>query len=85
MTERRPGRGRSGRRPQLLAEYDRQCAVSNEIIAAHALDVVGTHPDFGVSAASLRWIVFHITEATARHAGHTDAIRELADGKKGHY
>lgn len=40
--------------PQLLAEYDRQCAVSNEIIAAHALDDVGSHPDFGISAANLR-------------------------------
>ncbi|MEU6328661.1 DUF664 domain-containing protein [Streptomyces sp. NPDC047049] len=22
---------------------------------------------------------------TARHAGHMDALRELADGRKGHY
>lgn len=70
---------------QLLAEYDRQCAVSNEIIAAHALDDVGSHPDFGISAANLRWVVFHMIEETARHAGHMDAIRELVDGTKGHY
>ncbi|MEU8995499.1 DinB family protein [Streptomyces caniferus] len=70
---------------QLLAEYDRQCAVSDEIIAAHSLDDVGKHPDFPVSAASLRWIMFHMIEETARHAGHMDAIRELVDGEKGYY
>ncbi|MFG2827477.1 DinB family protein [Streptomyces sp. NPDC048434] len=71
--------------PQLLADYARQCAVSNEIIAAHALDDVGKHPDFRVAAASLRWIMFHMIEETARHAGHMDAVRELLDGEKGYY
>jgi hypothetical protein len=70
---------------QLLEEYDRQCAVSNEIIAAHPLDGVGRHPDFKVSAANLRWILLHMLEETARHAGHADAIRELLDGRKGYY
>lgn len=70
---------------QLLAEYDRSCEVSNEIIAAHALDEVGKHPDFGASAASLRWMLLHMIEETARHAGHMDAIRELVDGEKGYY
>jgi hypothetical protein len=70
---------------QLLEGYDRQCAVSNEIIAAHSLDDVGQHPDFRASAASLRWILLHMIEETARHAGHMDAIRELLDGTKGYY
>jgi hypothetical protein len=70
---------------QLLEEYDRQCAVSNDIIAAHSLDDVGRHPDFGSAAASLRWILIHMVEETARHAGHLDAIRELLDGEKGYY
>jgi uncharacterized damage-inducible protein DinB len=71
---------------QLLDEYERQCAVSNEIIAAApSLDDVGRHPDFGVSAATLRWILLHMIEETARHAGHADAVRELLDGEKGYY
>jgi uncharacterized damage-inducible protein DinB len=70
---------------QLLAEYDRQCAISNEIIAAHSLDDVGRHPDFRSAAASLRWMLIHMIEETARHAGHLDAIRELLDGTKGYY
>ncbi|MFE0376520.1 DinB family protein [Streptomyces inhibens] len=70
---------------QLLDEYDRQCAVSNEIIAAHSLDDVGRHPDFRGAAANLRWMLFHMIEETARHAGHMDAIRELVDGERGYY
>jgi uncharacterized damage-inducible protein DinB len=70
---------------QLIEEYDRQCAVSNEIIAAHSLDDAGRHPDFPSSAASLRWLLFHMIEETARHAGHVDLIRELLDGEKGYY
>jgi hypothetical protein len=70
---------------QLLEEYERQCAVSNEIIAAHSLDDVGRHPDYRSAAASLRWMLIHMIEETARHAGHVDAIRELLDGDKGYY
>jgi hypothetical protein len=70
---------------QLLDEYARQCAVSDEIVAAHSLDDVGRHPDFGSAAASLRWMLLHMVEETARHLGHVDAIRELLDGEKGYY
>jgi uncharacterized damage-inducible protein DinB len=70
---------------ELLDAYERQCAVSNEIIAAHSLDDVGRHPDFGAAAATLRWMVIHMVEETARHAGHLDAIRELLDGETGYY
>ncbi len=68
----------------LLDEYDRQCAVSNEIVASHSLDDVGQHPDFGAGAANLRWMLIHMVEETARHVGHIDAIRELLDGEKGY-
>ena len=70
---------------QLLGEYARQCATSNEIVAAHPLDEAGVHPDFRDVPASLRWIMLHMIEETARHAGHMDAIRELLDGSKGYY
>jgi hypothetical protein len=33
----------------------------------------------------LRWILLHMIEETARHAGHMDAMRELLDGTKGYY
>jgi hypothetical protein len=31
----------------------------------------------------LRWVLIHLVEETARHAGHADATRELLDGKTG--
>ena len=70
---------------QLLEEYERQCEVSNDIVAAHSLEDVGKHPDFRAAAANVRWIMLHMIEETARHAGHADAIRELLDGEKGYY
>ncbi|MFJ8074561.1 DinB family protein [Streptomyces sp. NPDC096176] len=70
---------------QLLDEYVKQCAISNEIVAAHPLDQTGRHPDFRSASASLRWMLIHMVEETARHAGHMDAIRELLDGEKGYY
>jgi hypothetical protein len=32
---------------------------------------------------SLRWILLHMIEETARHAGHADLIRERIDGATG--
>ncbi len=32
---------------------------------------------------TLRWALAHVTEETARHAGHADILRELIDGATG--
>lgn len=32
---------------------------------------------------SLAWVLFHLLESFARHAGHLDVVRELADGTTG--
>jgi uncharacterized damage-inducible protein DinB len=32
---------------------------------------------------SLAWILFHVLQEYARHAGHLDIVRELADGSTG--
>jgi hypothetical protein len=29
---------------------------------------------------SVRWVLLHLVEETARHAGHADIIRETVDG-----
>lgn len=67
---------------KLLDEFDAQWTRSNEIVAAHALDDVSRHHEF---KPSLRWIVIHMVEETARHVGHLDAMRELLDGETGYY
>jgi uncharacterized damage-inducible protein DinB len=33
--------------------------------------------------ADLRWVLLHLVNETARHAGHADATRELLDGTTG--
>jgi uncharacterized damage-inducible protein DinB len=70
---------------QLLDDFEAQCAKSNEIVAAHSLDDTGKHPDFSAAQATLRWMLLHMLEETARHIGHLDTIRELLDGEKGYY
>ncbi len=37
----------------------------------------------GVEGYSVRWVLHHILEETARHAGHADITRELIDGAVG--
>jgi hypothetical protein len=32
---------------------------------------------------NLRWVLMHLLEETARHAGHADILRELIDGETG--
>ena len=32
---------------------------------------------------SMRWVLIHMVEETARHAGHADIVRELLDGMTG--
>lgn len=70
---------------RLLDEYEQQCAVSNELIAARSLDDTGKNRDFPVGQATVRWMVMHMIEETARHVGHLDIIRELLDGEIGYY
>jgi hypothetical protein len=36
-----------------------------------------------VEAWSVRWVLLHLIEETARHAGHADILRELTDGSTG--
>ena len=69
---------------QLLAEYRTACARHRDLVASLDLDT----PSRGALAwraepVTLRWILFHLTEETARHNGHLDILRELADGTRG--
>jgi len=37
----------------------------------------------GTHGLTLRWVLAHMSEETARHAGHADIVRELIDGVTG--
>jgi uncharacterized damage-inducible protein DinB len=74
----------------VLATYD-EAAKNTEA-------VIGSIPDLGtavpkpqgvpwfpqdVTAWSVRWVLLHLIQETARHAGHADIIRESIDGATG--
>jgi uncharacterized damage-inducible protein DinB len=65
----------------LIARYDEQCALSRQIASTKELDDVVPHPVLG--EVSMRWILVHMIEETARHAGHADILREQIDGSTG--
>jgi Protein of unknown function (DUF664) len=67
---------------RLLAEYDAQCAISREIAASLDLDVESiVARERG--KPTLRWVLHHMVEETARHNGHLDLLREMLDGTVG--
>ena len=65
----------------ILAYYERACAAADQVIDEVGLEEVGTA--WGGTVVSLRWILIHMIEDTARHAGHMDILRELIDGATG--
>ncbi|MFJ9798297.1 DinB family protein [Streptomyces sp. NPDC101145] len=69
--------------PRLIAEYREQSDRLREVIAGHDLDATARRPVRDGVHVSLRWILLHLIEETARHNGHLDAIRELTDGTTG--
>ena len=64
-----------------VALYRQACERSREVVAAAALDDTFTSPRG--REVSLRWVLLHLVEETARHLGHLDVLRELADGSTG--
>jgi uncharacterized damage-inducible protein DinB len=65
----------------LIADYEAECVTSREITARLDLTDTGTFHDG--KDVNLRWVLLHMIEETARHAGHLDLIRELLDGSTG--
>lgn len=66
-----------------IAGYRAVWRLSDAIIAGSDLDAEISDPDGGPIPVNLRWIVAHLLEEVARHAGHADILRELIDGDTG--
>ncbi len=66
---------------ETLDYYRRARAAADRVIDELNLDDVGT-AWFG-EPVSMRWVLIHMLEETARHAGHMDILRELIDGATG--
>ena len=64
------------------AGYRAASARADAIIAAASLEDPCLRVP-GEQSLPLRWVVAHLLEETARHAGHADILRELIDGSTG--
>ncbi|WP_329455485.1 mycothiol transferase [Streptomyces sp. NBC_01497] len=58
-----------------------QVAQSRRIATTRSLDAPCAWPP--AEDRTLRWVLLHMIEETARHAGHADIIRETLDGTRG--
>jgi hypothetical protein len=59
--------------------YKEVIADSKTIIGAKGLDLDAPAP----GGVNKRWVLLHMIEETARHAGHADILREAIDGVTG--
>ncbi|GAA1093586.1 MULTISPECIES: DinB family protein [Kitasatospora] len=66
--------------PHWLAYYQEQVATARGIVAATDLDAPCAWPK--LAHRNLRWVLLHMIEEVARHAGHADIIRETLDGTR---
>ena len=64
-----------------LAVYREHIETSNAIAASMDLDAPCARTD--LIECNLRYVLLHMIEETARHAGHADIIRETLDGSRG--
>jgi uncharacterized damage-inducible protein DinB len=65
----------------IAAFYGRARVAADRVIDELTVEDVGT-AWFG-DTVSMRWVLIHMIEETARHAGHMDIVRELIDGMTG--
>ena len=71
---------------EVKALFLAECAASRRIVAAAGLqDLPAPGSAFNLAEPhpALIWILFHVLQEYARHAGQLDVVRELADGTVG--
>ncbi len=69
---------------QLRSRYREACERSSQVSSnAAGLDQLSVRVLRDGRQFSLRWLLLHLVEETARHAGHADFLREAIDGTVG--
>jgi hypothetical protein len=66
-----------------VAAYQDTWDVVADVVGAASLDEPCRDLADGRPSVDLRWVLAHLLEETARHAGHADIIREQLDGHAG--
>jgi uncharacterized damage-inducible protein DinB len=68
----------------LRRRYREACDRARRVAAeADSLDSVSVKARPNGRPFTLRWVLLHLIEETARHAGHADLLREAIDGTTG--
>ena len=67
----------------VLALYAANAERSRVVLNTASLDDLARGGDAAALGLSVRWIVLHMIDETARHVGHADVIREAIDGSTG--
>jgi uncharacterized damage-inducible protein DinB len=67
----------------VVAFFKRARAAANVVI--DELDVEATGIAWFGETVTMRWVLIHMIEEVARHAGHLDLMRESIDGATGHH
>jgi uncharacterized damage-inducible protein DinB len=68
----------------LFGLYEAACERSRQAVAAVGdLDALGAVTSRRGERFTLRWVILHMIEETARHNGHADMLREAVDGAAG--
>lgn len=65
-----------------VASY-RERAIATDAMVRSLPITHSSDPESWAEGKDLRWVLLHLINETARHAGHADATRELLDGKTG--
>jgi hypothetical protein len=69
---------------EVRAFFNEQCERSRAVLATADLeDVAATGGRFEEDPPRMVWILLHVLQEYARHTGHLDIVRELADGTTG--
>lgn len=68
---------------QLLDDYDAQSERYRVLAAGVDLDDLSQKKMSTGDPVTMRFVLLHLIEETARHNGHLDILRELADGVTG--
>jgi uncharacterized damage-inducible protein DinB len=67
---------------EVIRLYEEEAARTRAVFAEHDLDALMAMAT-PKSPITARWILLHLIEETARHNGHLDILREMADGEVG--
>jgi uncharacterized damage-inducible protein DinB len=67
---------------EVISLYEEEAARTRAVFAEHDLDALMAKAT-DKAPLTARWILLHLIEETARHNGHLDILREMADGSVG--